>query len=49
VSRGLAVESLDEVEFPHAESVRARVAAKASGRNVIETAYESPCVQSLQP
>ena len=36
------VVSLDEDELPHAESVRASAAAMARGRNVIETAYESP-------
>ena len=49
VSSELVVVSLDEDELPHAESVRASAAAIARGRNVIETAYESPCDQSLQP
>jgi hypothetical protein len=34
--------SLDEVELPHAETVRASIAAMARGRNVIAPAYESP-------
>jgi hypothetical protein len=42
VFRGLAVVSLDEDGLPHAVMVRARVTAKARGRNVIEPAYESP-------
>jgi hypothetical protein len=40
--RGLVVVSLDEDELPHAVMVRASAAAMARGRNVIETAYESP-------
>jgi hypothetical protein len=42
VSSGFVVVSLDEDELPHAESVRASAEAMARGRNVIETAYESP-------
>jgi hypothetical protein len=42
VSRGFVVVSLDEVELPQAEIVRASVAATARGRIVIVTAYESP-------
>jgi hypothetical protein len=38
----LVVVSLDEDELPHAVMVRASAAAMARGRNVIETAYESP-------
>jgi hypothetical protein len=49
VSRGLAVASLDEDELPQAAMVSASVAARATGRNVIEPAYESLRVQSLQP
>jgi hypothetical protein len=37
-----AVVSVDDEELPQAVIVRARVTAKARGRNVIETAYESP-------
>jgi len=44
-----AVVSVDEEELPQAVMVRARVTTVARGRNVIEPAYESPCVQSLQP
>jgi hypothetical protein len=36
------VVTLDDDELPHAVMVRASVAAKARGRNVIESAYESP-------
>jgi hypothetical protein len=48
VLRGFTEVSLDEDELPHAATVRASVAAMARGRNVIEPAYESPCVQPLQ-
>jgi hypothetical protein len=43
------VVSVDEEELPQAVMVRARVTTVVRGRNVIEPAYESPCVQSLQP
>jgi hypothetical protein len=36
------VVSVDDEELPQAVIVRARVIAKARGRNVIEPAYESP-------
>jgi hypothetical protein len=36
------VASVDDEELPQAVIVRARVTAKARGRNVIEPAYESP-------
>jgi hypothetical protein len=42
VLRGFTEVSLDEDELPHAATVRASVAAMARGRNVIESAYESP-------
>jgi hypothetical protein len=42
VFRGFTEVSLDEDELPHAETVRASVAAMARGRNVIEPDYESP-------
>jgi hypothetical protein len=42
VFRGFTEVSLDEDELPHAETVRASVAATARGRIVIVTAYESP-------
>jgi hypothetical protein len=35
VSRGLVVVSLDDDELPHAVMVRASVAARARGRNII--------------
>jgi hypothetical protein len=41
-SGGLVVVSLDDDELPQAVMVRASVAARARGRNVIESAYESP-------
>jgi hypothetical protein len=44
VLRGFTEASLEESELPHAETVRASVAAIARGRNVIAPAYESPCV-----
>jgi hypothetical protein len=40
-SEGTVV-SVDDEELPQAVIVRARVTAKARGRNVIEPAYESP-------
>jgi hypothetical protein len=48
VLRGFIEVSLDEDELPHAAKVRASAAVMARGRNVIEPAYESPCVQPLQ-
>ena len=42
VSSELTVVSLDDDELPQAEIVRASVAARARGRNVIKSAYESP-------
>jgi hypothetical protein len=42
VSSELTVVSLDDDELPQAVIVRARVAARARGRNVIKSAYESP-------
>jgi hypothetical protein len=48
VFRGFTEVSLDVDELPQAATVRANVAAMARGRNVIEPAYESPCVQPLQ-
>ena len=40
--------SLDEDELPQAATLRTSAEAMARGRNVIEPAYESPCVESLQ-
>ena len=42
VLRGFTEVSLDVDELPQAATLRTSVAAMARGRNVIETAYESP-------